>query len=319
MSALSQTYSSIEFLLVDDAGGDGSMDIIHEIQQIHQRGDAIRIISHDWNQGVSTSRNQIIEEARGDYLYFMDSDDVISENTISLLMQNVRQFDAEIVFGSYEKIEITGERIVCQYPPLHLFGKDQLAEFAYRKYGGIQASACNYLVKTSLLRRYNLRFIDTNFWEDFVFTFDLVTYISRAVMLSDITYTYFCRENSLSRYQHRMNISKEEVMRNVKSINHLKKTSILLYNKVYFSNRCVNIVMTDFYIVCNILKRRNNIHPPISHDEIKSLMSHPATWKQICTFRQARLKNIILYLIGKLPSSLCVATIWSLGKLKKLL
>jgi len=317
-SALNQTYPSIEFLLIDDASGDGSLAIMQEIQQTHQRGTNIKIISHDSNMGVSASRNRIIEEAKGEYLYFMDSDDTIAAHAISLLMQNCRQYEAEIVFGSYEKIETSGERIVCQYPSLQLVGKDQLAEFAYRKYGGIQASACNYLIKTSLLRENRLRFIGTNYWEDLVFTFDLVAYISRAVLLPDITYTYMCREGSLSHYQQRKAISKEEVMQSVIAINHLKDTSSLLYNKDYYPNRCYNIVMSDFYIACTILKQRSNIHPSFTNKEIKSLMNHPATWKQICAFRQSRLKNQFIYLIGKLPSSLCVAVVWSLGKLKKL-
>lgn len=317
-SALNQTYPSIEFLLIDDAGGDGSLPIMQEIQQTHQRGADIRIISHDSNLGVSASRNQMIEKAKGEYLYFMDSDDIIAAHTISLLMQNSRQYEAEVVFGSYEKIETSGERIVYQYPSLQLLGKDKLAAFAYRKYGGIQASACNYLVKTSLLRENRLRFIDTNYWEDLAFTFDLVTYISRAVLLPDITYTYMCREGSLSHYQQRKAISKEEVMQGVKAINYLKDTSSLLYDKEYYPYRCYNIVMSGFYIACTILRQRNRIQPSFTNHEIKALMNHPATWKQISTFRQSRLKNQYLYLIGRLPSSLCVATVWSLGKLKKL-
>ena len=317
-SALNQTYPSIEFLLIDDAGGDGSLAIMQEIQQTHQRGADIRIISHDGNLGVSASRNQMIEEAKGEYLYFMDSDDMIAAHTISLLMQNCRQYEAEVVFGSYEKIETSGERIVCQYPSLQLMGKDRLAEFAYRKYGGIQASACNYLVRTSLLRENHLHFIDTSYWEDLAFTFDLVTFVTRAVLLPDITYTYLCRESSLSHYQHRIQISKEEVMQSVKAIDHLKHTSTLLYNKVYFPNRCYNIVMSDFYIACTILRQRNRIQPSFTNHEIKALMNHPATWKQVSTFRKSRLKNQCLYLIGRLPSSLCVAAVWSLGKLKKL-
>lgn len=316
-SALRQTYPSIEFLLIDDAGGDGSLAMMQKIQQKHQRGTAVRIISHDKNMGVSASRNQIIEEAKGEYLYFMDSDDMIVEHTISLLMQNVRKYDAEIVFGSYEKIETSGDRIIFQYPSLQLMGKDKLAEFAYRKYGGIQASACNYLVKTSLLRENHLYFIDTNYWEDLAFTFDLVTYISRAVLLPDITYTYLCRDSSLSHYQQRKTISKKEVMQSVRAVNYLKQTSSFLKDKVYFPNRCFNIVMSDFYIAYTILKRRKKIQPSFTNKEIKSLMSHPATWKQIGAFRQSRQKNQFIFLIGKLPSLLCVLVVWSLGKLKK--
>ena len=318
-SALSQSYDSIELLIVDDGSQDGSADIINQLVQFHPRGGHIHLISHFLNMGVSYSRNEIIDKAQGDYLYFMDADDVIANDTISLMMKNARKYDAEIVFGSYEKIETSGERNIYQYPSLQLLEKDALANFAYRKYAGIQASSCNCLVKTSVLRENHLRFIDTNYWEDLVFTFDLVTYISRAVLLPDITYTYLCRENSLSHYQLRKYISKDEIMKNVYAIDHLKETSSKLVNKVYFPNRCYNIVMTDFYIACNILKRRKDIAPSISNQEIKTLMHHPATWDQICDFPQSRFKNMLLYLMGKMPPSLCVATIWFLGKIKKLI
>ena len=317
-SALAQTYSSIEFLIVDDCGTDGSMAIVQQFQIEHPRGTDIHVIHHAQNLGVSAARNRIIDDALGDYLYFMDSDDIIAENAIELMMQNVRQIDAEIVFGSYEKIETTGQRTVYQYPSLQLLHEDELATFAYRKYAGIQASACNYLVKTSLLREHHHRFIDTNYWEDFVFTFDLVTLIKRAVLLPDITYTYLCRENSLSHYQHRNQISKEEILKNVHSIEHLKKTSSILY-KVYFPNRCFNIMMTDFYIACHILKRRKDIVPPFSNQEIKGILSYPATFRQICHFRQSRLKNLSLFFLSKLPSLLCVAALRMIGKVKKIL
>lgn len=318
-SALSQTYPSIEYLVIDDGGDDDSINIVKDLISSHPRGNDIRMVSHSKNQGVSASRNHIIDEARGDYLYFLDADDLMSENAIALLMKNISEHDAEIAFGSYERIEADGKRTVYQYGYHHLFGKDALAIFAYRKYAGIQASACNFLVKTSILRENYLRFIDTNYWEDLVFTFDLVTYISRAILLPDITYYYICRNNSLSHYQKRSFIAKEEILRNVQAIDHLKKTSTLLQDKVYYPNRCLNIVMTDYYIACNVIKRRKNIIPSISNHEVKTMMTHPATFRQILLFNQLRLKNLSLYLLGKLPSSLCFAAFWILGKSKKML
>ena len=317
-SALSQTYSSIEFLIIDDGSSDASVKILMEMKDTHPRGSDIRVITHSDNMGVSATRNQIIDEAQGEFLYFMDSDDLISENTIALLMQKICEYDAEIAFGSYERIGLDGQRTIFQYPSLPLLGEDMLASYAYRKYSGIQASACNYLLKTSLLRDNNLCFINSNYWEDLVFTFDLVTYVSRAVLLSDITYSYLCHEGSLSNYQERSMIQKSEILKNIETINHLKVTSSLLYNKVYYPNRCKNIVMTDFYIACNILKRGNNIVPPFSHQDIKLLMSHPATFRQICSFRQSRMSNMLLFFLGKMPSIACVMAIWCLGKLKKL-
>lgn len=317
-SALAQTYSSIEFLIVDDCGTDGSMAIVQQFQIEHPRGTDIHVIHHTQNLGVSAARNRIIDDAQGDYLYFMDSDDVIAENVIELMMQNVCQIDAEIVFGSYEKIETTGQRTVYQYPFLQLSHEDELAAFAYRKYAGIQASACNYLVKTSLLREHHHRFIDTNYWEDLVFTFDLVTLVKRAVLLPNVTYTYLCREGSLSNYQQRKSIPKDEIMKNVHAVEHLKQTSSTLYNKVFFPNRCFNIMMTDFYIVCHILKRKKEIVPSFSNQEIKAILSYPVTFQQICHLRQSRIKNLVFFLLSKLPSSLCVTAIRMIGKAKKI-
>lgn len=318
-SALAQTYSSIEFLLVDDGSTDGSVSMIRDYQNHHSRGADIRIIHHDQNRGVSAARNRIIEEASGIYLYFMDADDVIAENTISLLVDNIQQYDAEIVFGSYEKIGTAGEREVYQYPQLQLLGEDQLASFAYRKYAGIQASACNYLVKTSLFRDYHHRFINTDYWEDLVFTFDLVTFVSRAVLLPDITYSYLCHENSLSRYQQRNLISKKEILRNARTIDYLRESSSILYNKVYYPNRCYNIVMTGFYMACYVLKRRRDIAPPISNSEIRAMLVHPASFKQICHFQQSRWKNLSLLLLGRMPARLCMMIVHCMGKMKKLI
>lgn len=318
-SALSQSYPSIEYLIVDDCGGDNSIAIVQDLRRNHPRGNHIRILSHSENRGVSAARNLIINEARGDYLYFMDSDDLIADNTIELLMQNICQYQAEIAFGSYEKTDVSGEKTIYQYPSLQLLEEDALASFAYRKYGGIQASACNFLVKVSLLRKHHLHFIDTNYWEDMAFMFDLVPFVSRAVLLPNITYFYHCHEDSLSQYQKRKIIPKDEIMKNVMTVNYLKESTRILYNKVYFANRCLNIVMTDFYMACHILKRIHSIVPAVSGAEIKSMMSHPASFRQICSFRQARIKNLMIYFMGKLPIPLCVLVIWIVGKIKKLI
>lgn len=318
-SALAQSYPSVEFLIVDDCGGDGSMEIVTELCRSHPRGSTVRILTHTSNKGVWASRNQLIEEAQGEYLYFMDSDDVIAENTIELLMSEIRQFDAEIAFGSYEKVDLAGQRTVCQYPSLQLLGKDKLAMFAYRRYGGIQASACNYLVRVSVLRDCQLRFIQAHYWEDMAFTFNLVTHIDRAVLLPDITYTYLCRSDSLSHYQERDAISKQEILQNVAVVDYLKESSRRLCDKVYFPQRCYCIMLTDFYIACHILKKKKTIAPAVTASEIKSMMSHPASFRQICSFRQARIKNLMIYFMGKLPIPLCVLVIWIVGKIKKLI
>ena len=73
-SVLVQSFESIEYLIVDDCGTDGTMAIVRELQQTHPRGEDIHVLSQPRNMGVSAARNRIIDEAQGRFLYFMDAD-----------------------------------------------------------------------------------------------------------------------------------------------------------------------------------------------------------------------------------------------------
>ena len=251
-SALAQTYTSIEFLIVDDGCSDQSIEMIRQLQTLHRRGRDIRIISHQKNMGVSQARNRIIMDAQGEHLYFLDSDDIFVPNTITLLMENIKKHNADIVFGSYERIDLNGQRSIYQYPNAVYESNDDFACFAYRKYFGIQASACNFLVKTSLLRDNHLKFCNSKFWEDTIFTLELVTYIKKAVTLSTITYSYLCREGSLSDVRPKDIISKNEIIQYFKTVEELKKRKSNLINRPFYPNRCYIALMSDIYIICNI-------------------------------------------------------------------
>lgn len=318
-SVLLQTYERIEFLVVDDGSSDKSVQLLNSIIKEHPRGGDIKLIPLPYNHGPSYARNLIIEEARGDYLYFVDSDDVIRKDAISLMMRYVRQESADIVFGSMEIIGLSGKRTLIQYPELHFRKGDEIPLYSYRKYAGIQASACNFLARLSIIRENELRFFPSNYWEDFAFVLDLVTYYNRAVLLPDITYTYLCRINSLSNFQNRNYISKSEIFRNISVVSYMKSNSLRLRYKSYYPQRCYVNVMTGFYLICSILKHRNSIKPKITNKEMSEILLHPASFSDIISFKHCRYKNLMLYIIGKMPPLFCVSTIWIIGKVKKLI
>lgn len=316
-SALSQTFSSIEYLICDDCTNDSSISVIMDYKQRHPRGKDIRIVRQSMNMGVSAARNRIIDEARGDFLFFLDSDDLLEANTIEKLVLAQKQNDAEIVFGSYDRIEVYNNNCVqvgIQYPFMKLLGEDKLAMYAYSKYGAIQASACNYLVKTELLRDVQLRFIDINFWEDMAFTYELVTYCCRAVLLPDITYHYMCHLNSLSNYQERTIIPKEEILRNLEAVNYLRNRCDRLRSKSYYPQRCYIIMKTYFFVLRNILQNRDKIYPLFTNHELKSIMRHPARFQEIIKFRKLRKENLLFYLLRVLPSFISIRLIVLLTK-----
>lgn len=317
-SALSQTYSDIEFLVIDDASDDQSLNILESIRQTHPRGGAMRILTHSSNLGVSESRNEIIDNARGDYLYFMDSDDVIVKDTITLLMHEIEVHQADVAFGSYERIELSGKRSLFQYPKMYFEDADSLADFAYQRYAGFQASACNFVVKLSLIHRNHLRFFKADFWEDMAFTLNLVTMANRAVLLPDITYTYLCRENSLSNSWHQEIINKDRIVQYFEAVAQLKTSDNNLRAKSYYPNRCYIAMMSDIYIICNILAKQAFIEPAFTYRELASFIKHPASFFEILLFKQRRLHNIILYLLGKLPACITISLIRLFSKYKGL-
>ena len=148
-SALAQTYPYIDFLVIDDACDDGSVEIVCQMQAEHPRGKDIRMIRHAQNVGIGETRNHLIAEAKTKYLFFLDADDIISENAIQLLHDTAIQFQAELVFGSYEEIIFEEEvkKVSTEiYQDVSFQSTEDFATYVYRKYGGIQAQVWNILI-----------------------------------------------------------------------------------------------------------------------------------------------------------------------------
>ena len=202
-SALSQTFPNIEFLICDDCGTDTSIAIVREYQKKHSRGKDIRIVRQPHNMGLGCARNRMIVEAKGRYIFFMDSDDILSLNAIESLYEQAKKYDADMVFGSMEKVLLydQGRHVKNTDYTYNVFlHEDEFASWAYEKYNRIQASTCNFLIKVDIYRKNGIQYKPINYWEDFTTTMDMPTYVTRVVMLPDVTYYYICREGTMSNY-----------------------------------------------------------------------------------------------------------------------
>lgn len=320
-SALNQTFPDIEFLIVDDCGHDGTMDVIVQIQNSHQRGNDIRILKNERNKGVGYSRNRIIDEAKGRFLYFMDSDDTIEPNTIQLLYDAIIQNRVQIAYGSYEIINGIGNSPIEKYQKdaLVLKGEDELAMYAFKNNHIFHVSVCNHLVDLAFLRQSGVRFIDADYWEDMVYTTELVTRIESAVLLSDITYHYYRHSGSLSHYQDREIYDKIEIMENASVLNMLKEMCLKMKDRNYMPYLCYNVEMTSFYMACHITCNAHRINPMISSIEIQNIMRCPFSVKEILMFRHKRIPNLLFTLLGIMPILFFRPSIWVLGKFKKVI
>ena len=321
LSALAQTYESIEFLIVDDCGNDGTMDIVERLQHEHPRGADIKILRNEHNLGVGPSRNRIIDEARGRCLYFLDSDDTIESNTIELMVRTMRTNACDVVYASYERVDNVMHTPTRQavYPALSMPCPGDLAIYAFQHYGTFQTSVCNCLIDMDFLRTTHLKFIDTMFWEDMAFTYELVTKVKKAVLLPDVTYHYLCRPFSLSNYQDREQINKKEVQKNVLTIEHLKKKCFQHYNQPYAPYMCYNLEMNSFYIICYVLKHQQRIVPSFSNKELRLCMRFPLPLHKLLRFRHKRGSNLVLWLVSHLPTPVFIPLIKAFGRSKGIL
>lgn len=87
-SVINQTYKNLEIIIVNDGTKDNSMKIVEE----YLSDERIKIINKE-NGGLSSARNRGMEEATGEYIYFLDSDDWIELNTIEILVENSKGVD----------------------------------------------------------------------------------------------------------------------------------------------------------------------------------------------------------------------------------
>ena len=316
-SALSQTFSSIEFLICDDCGTDSSIAIVREFQEKHSRGDDIHIVHQPHNMGLGCARNRMIAEAKGRYIYFMDSDDLLAPNAIECLYEQAKEYDADIVFGSMEKVLLyeNGRHIkTTDYAHKVFLRENEFASWVYQKYDRIQASTCNFLIKLDVYKLNEIQYKPVNYWEDFTTTMDLPTYVTRVVLLPTVTYYYMCREGSLSNYQLREQIKKSEILETMQAVTMVKENSERILKKPFFSDRMLKVMMTCFYVCCTILKNKKKIHPSFEKKELRDFMRYPVAWSAVCSMRHAP-----LFILGKLPPSISVWLIYMMGKAKHLI
>lgn len=108
-SILLQTLQDFEYIIIDDASTDCSMDILREYAQ---RDSRIRLYAHTENKGISATRNEAIKRARAPYIATQDSDDISAPNRLEKLFTFLESYWEYAAVGSdNEIIDSTGNKI----------------------------------------------------------------------------------------------------------------------------------------------------------------------------------------------------------------
>ena len=194
LSALNQTFGSIEYIVVDDCATDRSMEVVREVINGHPRQKDVFIYRHEQNSGLSAARNTGMAKATGKYVFFMDSDDEITPDCIerhykAVMKENACFSIANIKLVGAKSVHIKDFTDDCMR-------KDLLASFLLREWN---VSACNKLYNKGFLQMHNLSFQNGLLQEDILWSYNLSLHANKVAWVKEQTYLYKVRGNSITR------------------------------------------------------------------------------------------------------------------------
>ncbi len=188
-SIINQTLKDIEIIVVNDESPDNSEEIIKK----YLKKDKRIVYLKKENGGLGSSRNKGMEHAKGEYLYFVDSDDWIDNDTLEKMYYEALNNDLDIVICGYKKIYDNKEELITTPPYLI---KETLNNQNSKIFNII--SACCKLYKKSFLDKENIKFTSEKIWyEDLPFSLKILSQTSKIGFVNLPLYNYIIRENSI--------------------------------------------------------------------------------------------------------------------------
>lgn len=194
-SLMAQTMDDIEVLLVDDHGHDDSMERAKRFIDAHPSGKAFRLLATPSNSGPGPARNAGVEQAQGEYVGFVDSDDVVEPDFCERLYKASKEHDADIAYCQALLVKPAGISPMCN-PVIEggEFSGDK-RRFFLTHYTTLFVS---FLYRRSILNEYGIRFPATRSAEDSYFLTCALLASKRIACVDEPLYQYLVHEESLS-------------------------------------------------------------------------------------------------------------------------
>lgn len=187
-SIRNQTYTNIEVILVNDGSTDGSIEIC---ERFCQQDNRFKLLTQE-NQGLSAARNRGVKESIGEYIMFVDSDDVVKENIVEVLFFYMNS-DVDIVECQITRCK---DELVENKPTSIMFkGESTEAILKSIEFKEVKFCAFTKLYRRELVEK--VPFLEGYIYEDVYTGMNYLKYIRKMVAVDLKGYYYRVRPNSI--------------------------------------------------------------------------------------------------------------------------
>lgn len=187
-SLLGQSYKNLEILLVDDGSTDGTYKICDEYAQCDKR---IHVI-HKSNGGQSSARNLALDRMAGEYVTFVDGDDILDSYAITEMLQQCRDNNAQICTTGVRYEPYDGKNYYCEKKPHILTGEQAFAKMLVCD--GLDGNVCYSFFESGLIKK--LRFAEGKIFECIAVKSNVLLRAEKVARLPKPCYVYVQRSNS---------------------------------------------------------------------------------------------------------------------------
>ena len=260
--------ASVECILVNDCTPDGSWEIVCQMIASYNGPIKFELLRHDVNRGLSAARNTGILHAKGDYVFFIDSDDYLTPDSLSYFIDNLSQYPkADMVMGNVRNCKEDNYMIHNLDSPCYLDDRDVFFRRMLRHQ--IYLYAWNKLIKREILCNKEILFEDGILYEDQSWTYQLFSNISSLLILPRVTYVYEYNHNSIVNTTFTVENADKSVWSYTVSINKLLDTppDPTLYTKKMTVDYL--LFMANFLMNGVDVLSRFRISDDIAHDFLK--------------------------------------------------
>lgn len=192
----------IECLLVDDCGRDKSIDVAKRFIESDASRVVFRILQYEQNKGAAGARNEGLKYATGDYVFFLDGDDILPDDALEklalpLIKHPEADFSVGIIRPSRNDVGLNWMNTCLKDVPVIIKDSGLLKRMLLNRYT-LYMTACNKLIKRSLFAYPGMTFLETVTHEDDHWNFYLAKYAKVACVVKSVTYDYIIHEESKS-------------------------------------------------------------------------------------------------------------------------